>query len=70
MNGVIKNNIAVIRTGCPVTANKRGEQLNLTENRKYTVLGYDGECILLENDLGKEDFYSKEYFNEYEGLYN
>lgn len=68
MNGVVKN-IAIVRTGLPVTANKRGEQFNLTEGRKYIVLGYDGECILIENDLGKEDFYSKEYFDEYQELY-
>ena len=52
MNGVIKN-ITVCRIGLPVTANKRGEQFNLTEGRKYTVLGFDGD-ILIENDLGKK----------------
>ena len=67
MNGVIKN-ITVCRIGLPVTANKRGEQFNLTEGRKYTVLGFDGD-ILIENDLGKKEFYSKEYFEEYEELY-
>ena len=53
MNGVIKN-ITVCRIGLPVTANKRGEQFNLTEGRKYTVLGFDGD-ILIENDLGKKE---------------
>ena len=47
MNGVIKN-ITVCRIGLPVTANKRGEQFNLTEGRKYTVLGFD-EDIIIEN---------------------
>lgn len=68
MNGVVKN-IAIIRTGLPITANKHGEQFNLTENKKYTVLGYGGDCIYIENDLGKEEAYSKEYFKEYEELY-
>ena len=57
MNGVIKN-ITVCRIGLPVTANKRGEQFNLTEGRKYTVLGFDGD-ILIENDLGKKSFIPK-----------
>ncbi len=69
MNGVVKN-IAIIKIGLPVTSNKRGEQFNLTEGKKYTVLGYDGECIYIENDLGNEEPYSKEYFEEYQDLYD
>ena len=68
MNGVVKN-IAIIKVGLPVTANKRAEQFNLTDDKKYTVIGYDGECILIENDLGNKEYYSKEYFYEYEDLY-
>ena len=68
MNGVVKN-IAVIKTGLPVTANERAEQFNLTKGQKYTVLGYDGD-ILIKNDLGNEEYYSKEYFDEFYDLYN
>lgn len=70
MNGVVKKNIAIIRTGLPVTANNQAEDFDLTEGKKYTVLGYDGECIYIENDLGVEEGYSKEYFIEYQELYN
>lgn len=69
MNGVIKNTVAVVKIGQPVTANKHAEDFNLTEGRKYTVLGYDGD-ILVKNDLGYEEFYSKEYFYEYQELYS
>lgn len=69
MNGVIKNTVVVVKTGQPVTANKHAEDFNLTEGRKYTVLGYDGD-ILVKNDLGNEEFYSKEYFYEYQELYS
>lgn len=68
MNGVV-NNIAVIKTGLPVTANERAEQFNLTKGRKYTVLRYDGD-ILIKNDLGNEEYYSKEYFDEFYDLYS
>ena len=68
MNGVVKN-IVVVRIGLPVTANGRGEQFNLTKGRKYTILGYDG-CILVENDLGNKEYYSKEYFDEFDELYD
>ena len=68
MNGVVKN-ITVIKTGLPVTANERAEQFNLTKGRKYTVLGYDGD-ILIKNDLGNEEYYSKEYFDEFYDLYS
>lgn len=69
MNGVIKDTIVVVKTGQPVTANERAEEFNLTEGRQNTVLGYD-ENILVKNDLGNEEFYSKEYFYEYQGLYS
>lgn len=68
MNGVKKETIVVVEIGHPVTANERAEDFNLTEGRQYTVLGYDGD-ILVKNDLGKEEFYSKDYFYEYQGLY-
>lgn len=68
MNGVKKDIVAVVEIGQPVTANKYAEDFNLTEGRQYTVLGYDGD-ILVKNDLGKEEFYSKDYFYEYQGLY-
>lgn len=69
MNGVIKNTVAVVKIGQPVTANRHAEDFNLTEGRKYTVLGYDGD-ILVKNDLGYKEFYSKEYFYEYQELYS
>lgn len=69
MNGVIKDIVVVVKIGQPVTANKHAEDFNLTEGRKYTVLGYDGD-ILVKNDLGNEEFYSKEYFYEYQELYS
>ena len=68
MNGVKKDTVVVVEIGQPVTANERAEDFNLTEGRQYTVLGYDGD-ILVKNDLGKEEFYSKDYFYEYQGLY-
>lgn len=67
MNGVIKN-VAVVKIGCPVTATKHAEEFNLTEGRKYTVLGFDGD-ILVENDLGKKEYYSMEYFDEFSELF-
>lgn len=67
MNGVIKN-ITVIKVGHPVTANEQAEQFNLTNGHKYIVLGYDGD-ILVKNDLGNKEYYSKEYFVEFQDLY-
>lgn len=69
MNCVKKDTVVVVEIGQPVTANERAEEFNLTEGRQYTVLGYDGD-ILVKNDLGNEEFYSKEYFYEYQGLYS
>lgn len=52
-----------------VYAKSRGEEFNLTKNKKYEVLftnGYD--MILIVNDKSQEDWYSVEYFSIYESI--
>lgn len=63
MNGVI--NKVVVNLGEPVTATTFAEEFNLTADKEYKVLGYDGECLLIRNDVGAEEWYSIDYFREY-----
>lgn len=68
MNYVI-HNVANVCIGKPVTSNNRGEQFNLTDGKQYIVIGFDGDCIKIKNDIGKEEWYSLEYFYEFEELF-
>lgn len=68
MNCVI-HNVANVEIGKPVTSNNRGEQFNLTDGKQYLVTGFDGDCIKIKNDIGKEEWYSLEYFYEFEELF-
>lgn len=68
MNGVIKT--AVVYLGEPVTATPFAEEFNLTADNEYKVLGYDGECLLIKNDVGAEEWYSMDYFREYAERFN
>ena len=68
MNCVI-HNVANIHIGKPVTSNNRGEHFNLTDGEQYVVIGFDGDCIKIKNDIGKEELYSLEYFYEFEELF-
>jgi hypothetical protein len=43
-------------------ANEHAEDFNLTAGKEYKVLGFDGDCIKVKNDLGIEDWYSIDYF--------
>lgn len=67
MNGIIEKE-AVITQGEYVTATTHAEEFHLTPGQQYKVLGYNGD-ILVKNDLGKEEYYSLEYFEEYQEMY-
>lgn len=69
MNGIKESKIIEIHVGEPVTANAQGVCFNLTEDKKYTVLSFDGDCIEIENDLGAKDWYSLDYFCEFYKLF-
>lgn len=69
MNGIENKTIIHFSIGEPVTARITIEEFALTENKKYTVLGYGADCVKIENDLGEEDWYAIEYFKEFIGLY-
>lgn len=69
MNCVIHKNVANVEIGKPVTSNNRGEQFNLTDGKQYLVTGFDGDCIKIKNDVDKEEWYSLEYFCEFEELF-
>lgn len=69
MNCVIHKNVANVEIGKPVTSNNRGEQFNLTDGKQYLVIAFDGDCIKIKNDIGKEEWYSLEYFYEFEELF-
>ena len=69
MNCVMHKNIVNIEIGKPVTSNNRGEQFNLTDGKQYLVTGFDGHCIRIKNDIDKEEWYSLEYFCEFEELF-
>lgn len=68
MNCVI-HNVANVHIGKTVTSNNRGEQFNLTDGKQYVVIGFDGDCIKIKNDVDKEEWYSLEYFYEFEELF-
>lgn len=68
MNCVI-HNVANVHIGKTVTSNNRGEQFNLTDEKQYVVIGFDGDCIKIKNDVDKEEWYSLEYFCEFEELF-
>lgn len=68
MNCVI-HNVANVHIGKIVTSNNRGEQFNLTDGKQYVVIGFDGDCMKIKNDTGKEEWYSLEYFCEFEELF-
>lgn len=67
MNEVKTKKIIYFSIGEPVTA--RESIFALTENKKYVVLNYEGDCVKIQNDLGEEDWYTIEYFQEFVGLY-
>lgn len=67
MNGIMEK-VPQITAGETVTATEHARQFNLTPGKKYTVLGYNGD-IRVKNDLSIEDYYSLEYFEEYQDLY-
>lgn len=69
MNCVMHKNIVNIEIGKPVTSNNRGGQFNLTDGKQYLVTGFDGDCIKIKNDIDKEEWYSLEYFCEFEELF-
>lgn len=43
-------------------ATEHASEFNLTAGKKYKVLGFDGDCIKVKNDLGNEEWYSTDYF--------
>ena len=67
MNEVKTKKIIYFSIGKPVTA--RESIFDLTENKKYVVLNYEGDCVKIQNDLDEEDWYTIEYFQEFVGLY-
>lgn len=63
MNGVVKE--IVVTLGEPVTANSYGEEYDLTPDKKYIVKKYDGDCIMVQNNKGEDEWYSLDYFREF-----
>ena len=68
-NYVEEGKIAHVAIGEIVTATQFAADFDLTEDKEYKVLDYDGDCILIKDDLGVENWYSLEYFKEFSGLY-
>lgn len=64
MHGLIKETVQqlTVNIGGTIIANPHGEDFNLTADKEYILLGYDGDCVQVENDLGKKDWYSTDYF--------
>lgn len=58
------NYMELVNIGDDIEANEQGEEFNLTSGKKYKLLGYDGECVKIKNDLGIEDYYSVDYFRK------
>lgn len=69
MNGIRENKTMVVTYGESVTANAFSTEFNLTEDKEYIVVGFDGDCIQVENDLGIKDWYSPDYFREFAGMH-
>jgi len=44
----------LVSIGEYIQATEGGEEFNLTPGRKYKLLGFDGDCIKVKNDLGIE----------------
>lgn len=65
MNGISREKVVHVTVGENVTATPHGEEFNLTADKEYKVLGFDGDCIQIENDLGVKDWYSLDYFREF-----
>ena len=65
MNGRFERKVTTITYGEPITANMHGVEFNLTEDKEYIVLKYDGDCIQIKNDLEKIEWYSLDYFKEF-----
>lgn len=42
-----------------------GEEYNLTSGKEYELLGHDGDCIMVKNDLGNREYYSVDYFKKH-----
>lgn len=47
--------------GEPVTANSFAVEFNLIPGKEYKVKGYGGDCLLIENELVKDQWYSLDY---------
>lgn len=54
-----------IKTGDIITANRDATDYNLTENKQYQVLDFDGDCILVMTDTGETEWFSRDYFLEF-----
>lgn len=54
----------LVNIGDMIVANAHGEEFNLTCDKKYELLKYDGDCIMVENDLGNREYYSVDYFRK------
>lgn len=57
--------VITIKTGDIVTANRGATDYNLTENKQYQVLDFDGDCILIMTDTGETEWFSRDYFLEF-----
>lgn len=57
--------VTQIKTGDIVTANRDASDYHLTENQKYQVLDFDGDCILVMTDIGEMEWFSRDYFLEF-----
>lgn len=63
MNGIKKQ--VIVTLGEPVTANQMAGEFNLTPDKEYLVKGYDGDCIMVEDNNGNDLWYSLDYFKEF-----
>lgn len=46
-----------------IVCNFHGAQFNLTEWKRYKLLGYDIGLVNVQNDVGIEEWYSTDYFH-------
>lgn len=54
----------LVDIGDMIVANAYGEEFKLTCGKEYELLGYDGDCIMVKNDLGNREYYSVDYFRK------
>lgn len=52
----------LVSIGDSIIANEAGSEFNLTKDKEYKLLDYNGDCVLVVNDTGNKEWYSVDYF--------